>query len=765
MLKSHICCILLLCCTLCVHAQEQVSFQEDRYGARYREALAKAEEQRYGEALVLAHQALDGQPGNAAYNLLCGDLYIQTKQYQRARPYIVRALGAVPALRGAYRSAIDMELGEGSLQRAAGYVNRALMHFPDDLEFTIRKLALLDTENRFAQGDALAGRILSRHPGDEAALHAWKTHHLQAAQYFTDKDSLQQAQLHLAQAERTASENNTAPLVAAATEIKGSSPFAPEADATDRAERDDDAAGTQLMLRDDTVAAGMQTEDDALTPAARAPVPLMLPADGLHADSTDTLALSRQLRDRRRYRQTCRMLHTYLQQHPDDVNALWLCAQTELWRQRFREARVLYEEAAAAAPGNDYLMLDYASALAGMGSWEQANALLAKMEAQGRRYSAGRLTRANILYWSADYDVAKTETDSILAQDPGNEAARTLREDILQAQSPYVQLSTGYTSDNQPVQSVGSSVEAGMFRHRLLAPYVSIHAPVFMYGGKTSAIQQAEAGNKFLFPQAGMQLALSGGVVKFAAPGATGWTGALSLRQQVRRFLWEAQAAHKPYLYTITSLDTAVSYNRFALTAGWQDKNGPDGRLAAEINTFAGGNFVYTLYGWLYASPLKFSIFTLRLGYSYSYSDAHKNSFVSKNSLAEVIAAYDKPVTGMYNIYITPEQQHIHAALLSLQLRASAVLDGGITADAGLFAQAQNPYLYLDKADDGTLFIARDYAPQQFFPYGAGAYANWRMTRQAVLTVRCSYRQTWFFSTYQAALGLKINFWNDRKAQ
>ncbi len=492
-------------------------------------------------------------------------------------------------------------------------------------------------------------------------------------------------------------------------------------------------------------------------------IPSSATAQAVGGRKPDTLTLAKSLRDEHEYGESARLLYSYLKYHPEDVNALWMNGQTELWRHRFRKSRALYKRAVAVSPGSDYLLLDYANTLAVIGKWDDAASVVQRLEDSGKYYSAANLVRANIAYWSARYPEAIAHADSVLAADPGNAAAQELLSDIRKAQSPWLQFNTDYISDNQPVQTLTTSVQAGTFIHRYLSPSLGIHAPAFMWNGKVAGVYRLEAGNQFLFPKAGIQADLSAGLAYFQQAAATDWTAAFTFRQQIRRFSWEVRAAQQPYTYTITSLDTALSFRRLAASMGWNDPNGPEGKIAAELNDLP-GNQVYSVYGWVYTPPVKFFIFTLRLGYSYSYSDSRENSFISRRSLPEVIAAYDQPVTGMYYLFFTPKEQHIHAGLLQAHIRPGAGRwSGGINADAGLSARALNPYLYLDKDGDGTLFIARDYAPQDFFPCGVTVFSHFRITEKMTLSARYEYRQAWFFNTHTAGLGVKLHFWNERK--
>lgn len=493
-------------------------------------------------------------------------------------------------------------------------------------------------------------------------------------------------------------------------------------------------------------------------------MPLLCLAQHKQRQQEDTIALAKNMQDKGAYRYAVRLLNEYLEYHPNDPNALWLAGQTELWRQRFKKSLALYEKAIAVEPESDYLRMDYANTLALTGSWDEAETVLAQLEDSGIHYTAADLVHGNIAYWSGEYPAAATFAEAVLEIDTAHVVAQNLLRRAREAQAPWVHFKSVYTSDDQPVQSVTTSLRAGRYVNRYLNPSVGIHVPVFAWNGKTAGVYQFEAGNQFLFPKVGLQADLAAGMLYFQRAAATDWTTTLAVRQRIRRFSWELQAERKPYTYTISSLDTALSLRRLAGHVGWNDERGPEGRIASELNWLP-GNFVYSVYGWVYTPPLKFSIFTVRLGYSYSYSDSRENSFVARKSLSEVIAAYDQPVGGMYYLFFTPEEQHVHAGLIQLNFSApSGAWSGGIHADAGFIARAQNPYLYLNKnPSDGSLFIDRDYASEDYAPGGITVFTQLRLTEKILLSARYAYRHAWFFNTHSAGVGVKLHFWNEGK--
>lgn len=202
--------LLLLWSTLATAQFLNANLRKGDVDEVYEEAVRQTERKNYPRAIELAKKAVDRYPNNVDYNLLLGRLYILTRDYKRARPYIIKVLDKSPKYRDAYFYAINIELGEGNTAQAIGYANRALMRFPDDLEFNVKKLSILDGDKKFTAGNALAEDILRKYPDRPAAQNAWVAHHEEAGKYYRDKGLLTQARYHFEQALKVAPENQDA---------------------------------------------------------------------------------------------------------------------------------------------------------------------------------------------------------------------------------------------------------------------------------------------------------------------------------------------------------------------------------------------------------------------------------------------------------------------------------------------------------------------------------------------------------------------------
>src|SRR5690606_35759279 len=115
-------------------------------------------------------------PNNSDYNLLLARVHTLMGNPKSARPYVIKTLSRSPNYKDAYYQAIAIEMGAGNINQAIAYANRALIRFPNDLGFNIKKLSIYDQTMNFAAGDAMALELIQKHPANEAAKQAWVGH-------------------------------------------------------------------------------------------------------------------------------------------------------------------------------------------------------------------------------------------------------------------------------------------------------------------------------------------------------------------------------------------------------------------------------------------------------------------------------------------------------------------------------------------------------------------------------------------------------------
>src|SRR5579859_2202231 len=165
----------------------------------------------------------------------------------------------------------------------------------------------------------------------------------------------------------------------------------------------------------------------------------------------DTLSVVRSAIADKRIDQASSLLKYYCESHPKDFNGFWLYAQTEYWLKNFQHSEQLYEQAIGIQPANAYLQLDYARMLTNIGRYHKAQKYLLALKAFDVTREPALYEMAKSFYWQRNNIRAKKEIEELLKIDPKNEWAQNLLRDILITSSAWLKVSTGFTSDTQPL--------------------------------------------------------------------------------------------------------------------------------------------------------------------------------------------------------------------------------------------------------------------------------------------------------------------------
>jgi tetratricopeptide (TPR) repeat protein len=476
------------------------------------------------------------------------------------------------------------------------------------------------------------------------------------------------------------------------------------------------------------------------------------------AVSKDTFAIVRQLRSQSQYINAIQVLSAYQAAHPKDVNALWLLAQTESWLYRYEDAKKHYELAVHLQPKNDYLVLDYAKSLLNMGEWQHAVELVQPLEK--KQYADVFIIKAKVFYWTGEYAKAYTNIQQAIHTDSQKPEAYTLQTQIQQSLALWMKLGVAYSADDQPLQSVTTSVEAGKFISPVIAPHIQVTVPVFMENAKTVSAKWLRIGNTSSIYSSGTSLDWSAGIIEYPFQNKTDWTGEINIKQTISKSLsLSIAAAHEPYFYTLSSIDTIITTNHFNAALNWTDtKHKWVAQIATVFNSFADNNYTYSIYGWAYAPAIHFSSGELKLGYSFNYSDSKESRYVAKQTVAEILASPSKTVDGIYHPYFTPSQQQIHAALAWLSLHTSNKTEFGVKASIAVYATLQSPTLSLS-SNSSNATINKTYYLENYTPYNVNVYFKAVVSDKLSLTIQYEHNSTYFYSTNYAGISIRKSFY------
>jgi hypothetical protein len=93
----------------------------------------------------------------------------------------------------------------------------------------------------------------------------------------------------------------------------------------------------------------------------------------------------------------------------------------------------------------------------------------------------------------------------------------------------------------------------------------------------------------------------------------------------------------------------------------------------------------------------------------------------------------NEQISGIYSPYFTPMKQHTNSVIVMVKIHPIKFMYIDLKGDVGVYAQAQNPYLYLDEKPVDGYFINSGFAKQVFHPYKLSANVDFKIGRKVTL--------------------------------
>ena len=138
---------------------------------------------------------------------------------------------------------------------------------------------------------------------------------------------------------------------------------------------------------------------------------------------TDTLEIAKELRNQKKFNKAISLLITYKKSHPNDLNTIWLLAETYFWIKDIKTADEQFSDAIKLFPENLYLQIDYAKMLFNIGDFKKAVNFIDKFLLYYPLNEEALMMKAHIDYWQGNFDEANNTLQSILKNSPDNKKA------------------------------------------------------------------------------------------------------------------------------------------------------------------------------------------------------------------------------------------------------------------------------------------------------------------------------------------------------
>jgi tetratricopeptide (TPR) repeat protein len=476
------------------------------------------------------------------------------------------------------------------------------------------------------------------------------------------------------------------------------------------------------------------------------------------AQGTDTLALAQQLTAEKAFSPAASLLERYEQAHPTNTDAVRLHLQLLYWLNRLPEAGALYQRASRQQPAATSLRLDYGRILYEKKQYPQAQAVLGPL-LQQEPGNVEALTMLGIMsYYEGSVSQAVGYLDKVLAAYPDNLTAKAFAQQIRAARAPYVLLATTYRTDDQPLTWLETKLEAGSYRSALLSP--TVQAVLWNTRDSVGDFRQhfeVLAGNKSTLLHQKLTVQLHAGVFKHAAQSTPTFVGDATLRYQLPKgFGLEAAGSRSPYFFTIGSSRAAVLYSQVSGALLFQSSKGWQGRVQATEAYFSGSNHILGLSAWGLSRAWALGPVYLKGGYSFGYNDTRYNTYAPVLSTTQ-IAASGRPVVGTYGAYFTPTQQLIHSLLLHADAKAGSRCWLSLKGSVGVFAQAQNPYLFLTR-DAAGLAVDKGFYTERYTPFEVKGQVSYSFAKHLGLEGGYTHTKAFFYTANQLFTNLKYSF-------
>jgi Tfp pilus assembly protein PilF len=477
------------------------------------------------------------------------------------------------------------------------------------------------------------------------------------------------------------------------------------------------------------------------------------------AQSTDTLAMARDLANQRKFPEASVILRKY-NQHRPTKDGYWFEAQLAYWMKDTDRAGKLYRNLVAQYPDDRSLALDYGKFLFETGHYQQAGKILKEILQKDPREATANKMMAYMDYWQGNSVSAVKRSDLILLQDSSNAEIRKLRNDAAVYGAPRIHTDVIYSSDDQALQSTWLQGGIGLARSKFLAPELAFQLASF--NSSTEKTLSATTGhfelvNNLRFWHGKTQMKIRAGA--YIHPDANFFTGHIQLKQQLTRTIhFEGQWGQLPYQYTLASIRDPFVFRSGSAALGFE-KGKWMGQLAYYNQSFDDGNKVDVLSAWFLAPVISKKKWSLQAGYAFSYSDAAQNTFQPKDSMDVIVdkhSLYDQ-VEGVYDPYFTPTNQYVHYLIALVKADLSSRFSFQAKFNYGVYAKADNPYLMLDRKAT-QFFVSKSYGELQYTPMEAEAKLNFNTSANTSLAATYTFNKLFFYTRHQVQMGLKHRF-------
>ncbi len=478
------------------------------------------------------------------------------------------------------------------------------------------------------------------------------------------------------------------------------------------------------------------------------------------AQVQDTLQYAREKAHSKDFSEANRILTIY-NANNSDVYGLWLQAQIANWMGDFKRSKDLYNRAMIMSPNLLDLELDYGRGLFKSGDLKSSEEILGAYLQKDLNNPEAILMLAYIDYWNGLTVKAKDSAQQVLAENPENEMALEILDEINIATAPYISISTAFGSDDQPLNVNDYTLTAGKYHSRFLSPFIKFGYRDFTLRDNNLQSLFLEAGNTMSFGLAGPVINLTAGI--FKPDNNTDlkeftWRAGIS-QKLLKNLALEVNTARIPYQFTLASLDDPLMQQLNSIGLSLNHPQSILGKVAYERQTFPDDNSIHTAYAYLLKSLINSKTFRFDLGYSFSYAHSDQNTFrpAEENIFRPGLNIMNE-VNGIYDPYFSPQNQMVNAALGSIKILPTEVFEIKLRTSCGVYAKADNPVLQTPEAPGNTATGNTSFYEQTYTPVEMFAEITAKISRQLYIKAEYQYSKLFFYELHRFGFSANYSF-------
>lgn len=468
------------------------------------------------------------------------------------------------------------------------------------------------------------------------------------------------------------------------------------------------------------------------------------------------LAEAQRLRDQSQFTAAADLLRTELSQHPDNGDAARLLAETLYWMKDVAGAGAAYEAGMVRHPDDTTLRLQYARMLMDTGNRARARELLEPLVGVTAVGADAETLLGTMAYWEGDLTAARRYFSDALDVNPHQEeAARQLRE-IFVSTSPWLRISSTGRTDDQPIHTIGTTVEVGWFPGPLTTVTTRVQPVRYALDGESRIVETADVGVTRYTPSLRLETEFAGGAIRRTESSRPwGWTGRAAVGIRLPAHLaFRARAERIAYLSTASSLETPVMLRALTGLVHFGEVRGWVGEAVYQQQRYPDANKIHNAYGWLLAPVIHREKVGLQAGYSASRANADSSRFVlakSDQPYAPTDSRFD--TKGRYAPYYTPDHLRTHSVITAFRVEPIRGVTWRIGGAYALHASDNAPYFYAapGQAIRGTYL-------RKFSPWNAHTSLQVKLSERLILEPSAEFGRSAFYSWATGGFDLTYRF-------